>query len=94
MYIYYSNHCNKCKELLNFLYKTPFRDKFKYVCIDNRVKYDDQIYILFNNGQKFPLPSQIKKVPALLNTETNELFIGDQIKDFLVPPAHKIQRKR
>mgnify|MGYP001448092487 CR=1 FL=1 len=93
MYIYYSNHCNKSRELLNFLYKTPFRDKFKYVCIDNRVKQGDQIFILLNNGQRFPLPSQIRKVPTLLNTETNELYVGEQIKHFLVPPAHKIERQ-
>lgn len=93
MYLYYSNHCNKCRELLNFLYKTPFRDRFKYVCIDNRVKNGNQILILLNNGQKFPLPPQIRNVPTMLNPETNEIYVGEQIKHFLIPPANKIQRQ-
>ena len=93
MYIYYSNHCNKSKELLNFLYKSPFRNKFKYVNIDNRVKENNQIFILLNNGQKFPLPSQIRNVPTLLNSESGEIYVGDQIKEFLVPSHKKIQRQ-
>ena len=93
MYIYYSNHCNKSKELLNFLYKSPFRNKFKYVNIDNRIKENNQIFILLNNGQKFPLPGQIKSVPSLLNPETGEIFVGDQIKNFLIPPQQNIQRQ-
>ena len=43
MYIYYSNHCNKSKES-KFLYKSPFRNKFKYVNIDNRIKENNQIF--------------------------------------------------
>tara|TARA_X000000950_G_C13902872_1_gene655560 strand:+ start:1151 stop:1747 length:597 start_codon:yes stop_codon:yes gene_type:complete len=93
MYIYYSNHCNKSKELLNFLYKSPFRNKFKYVNIDNRIKENNQIFILLNNGQKFPLPSQIRNVPTLLNPESGEIYVGDQIKSFLVPSHTKIQRQ-
>tara|TARA_Y100001970_G_scaffold190230_1_gene231306 strand:- start:126 stop:716 length:591 start_codon:yes stop_codon:yes gene_type:complete len=93
MYLYYSNHCEKCKELLNFLYKTPLRDKFKYVCIDNRVREGNQLFIILNNGHKFPLPSQIQNVPTLLNPETNELYVGEQIKNFLIPPQQKIQRQ-
>ena len=93
MYIYYSNHCNKSKELLNFLYKSPFRNKFKYVNIDNRIKENNQIFILLNNGQKFPLPTQIRNVPTLLNPESGEIYVGDQIKSFLVPSHTKIQRE-
>lgn len=93
MFLYYSNHCNKCKELLNFLYKSPFRDRFKYVCIDNRVKQGDQILILLNNGQKFPLPPLIRGVPSLLNPESGDIYVGDKIKHFLIPPDRKIQRQ-
>lgn len=93
MFLYYSNYCNKCKELLNFLYKTQFRDEFKYICIDNRIKENNQILILLNNGQKIPLPPMITSVPTLLNPENKEIYIGDQIKHFLIPPQNKIQRQ-
>ena len=93
MFLYYSNYCNKCKELLNFLYKTPFRDQFKYICIDNRRNNNGQIVILLNNGYEIPLPPQIKSVPSLLNNENGQIFVGEEIKSFLMPPEKKIQRQ-
>ena len=67
MFIYYSNHCNKSKELLHALYKTPLRDNFKYVNIDNRIKENGNIFILLNNGQKFP--TLVKSTQLLIINE-------------------------
>ena len=93
MFIYYSNHCNKSKELLHALYKTPLRDNFKYVNIDNRIKENGNIFILLKNGQKFHLPKEIKNVPTLLNPESKEILVGNQILNYLFPKNKNIQKK-
>ena len=91
MYLYYSNYCDKCKKLLSMLHKSEYRDRFKYICIDNRVKENDKIIVILQNGYKLYLPPVVTKVPTLHNDQTNNILVGEEIMNFLRPPDKKIQ---
>ena len=41
--LFYSNNCANCKEFVQQLYKSPFFEKFKKVCVDNNPKVPEQI---------------------------------------------------
>lgn len=82
--LYYSNHCIHCKNLLQYLSKTQYRDDIHFLCIDTRVKRKDgTIYIQLQNGSEVLLPPLVKQVPSLLllNRE-NMIFVGNQINDY------------
>ena len=36
--LYYSNHCNNCRSLIGMLAKTKLKDDINFLCIDKRVK--------------------------------------------------------
>lgn len=91
MYLYYSNYCEKCKKLLSLLHKSEYRDKFKYICIDNRVKENGKIVVILNNGYKLYMPPVVTKVPTLHNDQTNNVLVGNEIMNFLNPPNKQIQ---
>jgi hypothetical protein len=80
--LYYSNFCEKSKNLLKLLSKSTIKDEIHFVCIDKRTKNDaGEIVILLNKGKTVPLPTGINRVPAmLLLFNGNRILFGNEIK--------------
>lgn len=62
--LFYSEYCNHSKELIQSLYKTELYDKIIKVNIDEN---------------KYNLPPSIKMVPALLISNNNKPFVGNEV---------------
>jgi hypothetical protein len=89
--IYYSNYCDHSKKLLNVLSKTKLSQEIHFMCIDRRVKENDDTYIILENGQKIIMPKNISKVPALLLLNDNcRVLYGDNIYDYIKPKQEEI----
>jgi len=87
--LYYSNHCEKCKDLLRVISKnTSLKNDMHFVCIDKRFR-DPQsggIYVTLETQQKILLPPQVQKVPAmLLLKEGNTVIFGNDVMDKIKP---------
>ena len=52
--LFYSNYCANCKEFIQSLYKSPFFEKFKKVCVDNNTN----------------VPKEITSIPAIIDPYT------------------------
>jgi hypothetical protein len=85
--IYYSNHCDKSKKLLQTLSKSACSKEIHFLCIDKREKAaNGTTYLLLENGDKILLPPQVTRVPALLLlNQGNQILYGDQIMQHLSP---------
>ena len=83
--LYYSNFCEKSKNLLKTLSKSTIKDEIHFICIDKRRKNDDgEIIILLDKGKTVPLPTGINRVPAmLLLFNGNRILFGNEIKAHL-----------
>lgn len=77
--IYYSNFCNHSKKLVKDLSKSQISENIHFICIDNRTKENDKIYIVLNNNQKIILPECINRVPALMNLKDFSVYFGEDI---------------
>ena len=86
--LYYSNYCEKCKDLLRLIGKSDLKNDMHFVCIDKRFR-DPQsggIYVTLETQQKILLPPQIQKVPAmLLLKEGNTVIFGNDVMDKVKP---------
>lgn len=86
--LYYSNYCDKCKNILRTVGNSEIKSDIHFVCIDKRFR-DPQtggIYVTLENQQKILLPPQIQKVPAmLLLKEGNKVIFGTEITDKIKP---------
>lgn len=83
--LYYSNYCDHCKELLQYLTKQNFKS-IKYLCIDRRYQKDGRTYLILENQQSLILPNAITSVPALLLMEdNNNIIYGKEIYKYLKP---------
>jgi len=86
--LYYSNYCDKCKNILRILGKSEQKEEIHFICIDKRFRNNDNgaTYVLLENQQKIVLPPQIQKVPALLLLkEGNRVIFGNEITDRIQP---------
>tara|TARA_B110000285_G_scaffold233701_1_gene308317 strand:+ start:1441 stop:2049 length:609 start_codon:yes stop_codon:yes gene_type:complete len=84
--LYYSNYCTNCEKLIQKLGKSSIKKDIHFVCIDNRVKENDKVYVKMPNGTKIVLPSNVNKVPALLLlNKQNEVVFGETIHEILQP---------
>jgi hypothetical protein len=85
--LYYSNHCEYSKKLLQGLSKTNISKDIHFICIDKRIREpsNGKIYIVLENGHKLLFPEKIEKVPALLMLNGNILY-GDYIYNSLKKP--------
>jgi hypothetical protein len=93
--LYYSNYCDKCKNLLQILGKSKRKEETHFICIDKRMKdVNNAVYIILENGQRLLLPPQVTRVPALLllNKEHTVLF-GEQIYQHLQPRETEYNRQ-
>ena len=82
--LYYSNHCNNCKDLLKELSGSELSKSIHFLCIDSRVQEKGNTYIVLPNGKKMILPPNIVRVPTLLSIQENgRLVSGMEIKQYL-----------
>jgi hypothetical protein len=85
--LYFSNFCEHSKKILQVLSKSTISNTIHFICIDNRVKeQDNNTYIILDNGKKIILPETITQVPAfmLLNDNYRVLF-GNDIYEHIKP---------
>ena len=86
--LYYSNYCDKCKNILRICGKSELKDDIHFICIDKRFRNPQNggTYVILENQQKIVLPPQIQKVPAmLLLNEGNKVIFGNEITDKINP---------
>ena len=94
--LYYSNYCDKCKNILRVLGKSDEKKDMHFVCIDKRFRNNENgsVYVILENQQKIILPPQIQKVPAmLLLQEGNKVIFGNEITDRIKPREEYNQSK-
>ena len=94
--LYYSNYCEKCKDLLRMLGKSNTKSDIHFMCIDKRFKnpQNGAMYITLENNQNVILPPQVQKVPALLLLkEGNKVIFGNEINNKLIPREDFVQAK-
>lgn len=92
--LYFSNYCKHSSAILQELNKAGFQNKFVFICIDKRFVKDNIIYIMLPNGQQFPLPPMINRVPVLLLKPKFEILSGNQILDYIRPQAKNIKEEK
>lgn len=83
--LYYSKYCEICKKYLQILSRTQLQKEIHFICIDKRIKENNQTYIILENGQKIILPECVVKVPALLLLGNYNVLYGEQILEYLKP---------
>ena len=93
--LYYSNHCNNCRSLIGMLAKTKLKDDINFLCIDKRVKGNNNAtYIVLENQQQVLLPPHVTKVPALLLLNRgNQVIFGEQIYQHFRPLEENLNKK-
>lgn len=96
--LYYSNYCENCKKILQFISKNGLIEKINAICIDKKsIDSNGQIYIHLENGKKIMLPPNVHSVPALLIKQKNYLAIfGPQIMEYYgseVKQKHQVAQK-
>lgn len=82
--LYYSNYCEHCKIILSKLSQSSIKEELHFLCLDNRVKKVEDIYILLENGTEVFLPKMIRSVPSLLFIKENKLMVGKEVKDYIL----------
>ena len=85
--LYYSNHCQQCKNLLGAISKHDTKD-VHFVCIDNRKKNPDgSTKAILSTNKEFLIPPNVTSVPSLLLlTRGNRILVGvKEITDHLRP---------
>jgi hypothetical protein len=65
---------------------------FQLICIDKRFTKNNVTYITLPNGQHFPLPPMINRVPVLLLKPKFEILSGNQILEYLRPQQKKPEK--
>jgi hypothetical protein len=92
--LYYSQYCKYSSSILQELNKSGLQQAFNYICIDKRFVKNNITYIMLPNGQHFPLPPMINRVPILLLKPKFEILSGNQILDFIKPQAKTIKEEK
>ena len=84
--LYYSNFCQNSKNLLIIVSKSSVKKNIHFICIDKRIKKNNENYIILENNQEVILPNNINAVPALLLINQNyKVLFGNDIIDYLKP---------
>ena len=92
--LYYSQYCKYSSSILQELNKAGLQQAFNYICIDKRFVKNNITYIMLPNGQHFPLPPMINRVPILLLKPKFEILSGNQILEFIKPQAKTIHEEK
>jgi hypothetical protein len=93
--LYYSNFCEHSKKLLQILSKSQVSKDVHFICIDKRVRGEDnKMYIVFENGKRIIMPENITKVPALLlMTQNYKVIYGEAIYDYFKPKQETLTKQ-
>ena len=94
--LYYSNYCEKCKDIRRTLGKSDTKNDIHFICIDKRFKDQNTnaTYVILENQQKIVLPPQVQKVPAmLLLKEGNKIIFGAEIMNRIKPREEYVNSK-
>lgn len=84
--LYYSNFCENSKKLLLEITNSSITNNIHFICIDNRIKQDNKIYVVLENNCHILLPSTINAVPALMLINDNyKVLFGDDILQYFKP---------
>jgi hypothetical protein len=92
--LYFSEYCKHSAAILEQLNRLGMQEKFRYISVDKRTVKNNITYIILPNGQQFPLPPMINRVPILLLKPSNEILSGNQILDYIKPQARNIQEQK
>lgn len=91
--LYYSNHCNHCKNMLTLLSRSEVKKDIHFLCIDKRIKKNGTIYIVLENGQEIMMPSVIRSVPSMLLLNRGNIVLeGEKINEYLFPKMREEQK--
>ena len=93
--LYYSNYCDKCKNLISMLSKTKLKDDIHFLSIDRRIKgNDNSTYLVLENNQQVLLPPHVTRVPALLLLNRgNQVLFGQEILDYFKPLEKNLNKQ-
>ena len=92
--LYYSNFCDHSKKLLNTISKANISKDIHFICIDKRVKDNNKVFIILENGQKIIMPENVSRVPALLLLNQNyQVLYGESIVQHLKPKQEALIKK-
>lgn len=92
--LYYSNYCEKCKELLQNLANSHIQNDIHFICLDSRVKKKNTTYIQFENGIEIELPDCITCVPSLIILNRGNMMItGNKVKEYLLNKHKELNMK-
>lgn len=69
---YYSNHCNHCKSLIEFIGNSKLKTILHFINIDTRFKQGNQILIRLDSNNVVALHPSVKNVPTLIEMNGNE----------------------
>lgn len=69
--LFYSGHCQYCRELMDYITKRDLRPYFVFICVD---------------GGKVRLPPQVDRVPALMLRKERQLLFEEEIYQFIGVP--------
>ena len=83
--LYYSNYCNNCKQLIQYISKNEeFKKSSHFICIDNRIKKGNDTYIVLQNQKEILMPEFITCVPSLqLLNRGNKCLTGAYIVEYI-----------
>jgi hypothetical protein len=91
--LYYSKFCEHSKKLLENLSRSNVSKDIHFICIDKRVKENNKIFIILDNGQKIVMPENVNRVPALLLLNQGyQVLYGESILNHL-KPRQEIEKK-
>jgi hypothetical protein len=92
--LYFSEYCKHSQAILEQLNRLGLQDKFRYISLDKRIVKNNITYIILPNGQQFPLPPMINRVPILLLKPSNEILSGNQILEYIKPQVRNINEQK
>ncbi len=92
--LYFSEYCKHSQAILEQLNRLGLQEKFRYISVDKRIVKNNITYIILPNGQQFPLPPMINRVPILLLKPSNEILSGNQILEYIKPQVRNIQEQK
>lgn len=92
--LYYSNHCEYCRNLLNELARSSVKNELHFLCIDKRVTRNGGRYIQLENGSEIAIPPNINKVPSLLMQNRGNMVIeGNKVRAHLMQKINQVNNQ-
>ena len=89
--LYYSNFCEISKKLLTLLSKSSVKKNIHFICIDKRIKKNNNTYIILENNEEIILPNNVSSVPALLLLNDNYKVLLNKIFQNKVKNEYNVQ---